>query len=199
VDTKPEVKNAHEVMDSDPTKALAMIDRILAESPEDPQAHYVRGQILLKLQRPKDALAPLERAYTAVVENGFFVPGAHRLFAYALAELGQYQRAIEVLDGCLAVYPDEINAWIDRANAKQELDDLTGALADLGEALTRSPDDKIALYNQACYLSLAGKHDAALDTLERLFVLEPSDRAVARDDDDLAALRDNPRFDKLTR
>ena len=196
--TKVEVLDADKLRKRDPHAALAIVDRVLADHPDDSQAHYLRGQILaFDLHRPADGLASLERAYDDVVRNSYFVPGAHRAFATCLAELGEHRRAIAVLDGCLATYPDELNAWIDRASAKQELGDIAGAIADLDEVLARSSDHTLALYNRACFLALAGKPDESLDTLQRLFVLEPTDRDAARDDDDFSALRDNPRFVEL--
>src|SRR5688572_32830014 len=99
LNVRPVVRTAHGLMNSDPQRALATIDEALAEEPNDPQAHYVRGLILaFHLDRPADGRVNLERAYKAVVENQYFVPGAHRAYATCLAALGDTVTARTVLD-----------------------------------------------------------------------------------------------------
>jgi quercetin dioxygenase-like cupin family protein len=68
------------------------------------------------------------------------------------------------------------------------------AMADeLEAALGEFPDNGGLLYSLACAESLAGRHDAALVHLRRALELRPSMQDWARQDDDLAAIRD--RFD----
>jgi hypothetical protein len=50
------------------------------------------------------------------------------------------------------------------------------------------------LYNLACYESLAGRYEAALDHLSRAVALDPELLVLAQTDVDLAALRDRPGF-----
>ena len=50
------------------------------------------------------------------------------------------------------------------------------------------------LYNLACAESRGGYHDAALDHLALAIEREPSFAALARDDADLDAIRDDDRF-----
>jgi len=45
------------------------------------------------------------------------------------------------------------------------------------------------LYNLACYESLAGRRDEAVASLGRAIELDPSFRALARDDSDFDAVR----------
>lgn len=54
------------------------------------------------------------------------------------------------------------------------------------------------LYNVACTESLLGRTDEALDHLRRAIQLMPEIARFARDDQDLAALRDQPGFAELT-
>ncbi len=194
----PAVLRAHSEMEKDPHHALALLDEVLADDPDDPQALFIRGQVLaFHLDRPAQARASLEAAYTAVVEEGYFVPGAHRLFAKCLVMLGERKQARQVLDGCLSVYPDELDAWVDRADISYSEGALTAALADIGQVLTRAPRHPLGLYNRACYLAVEGSSEAALDALEKAIAVTAEDRNCARDDDDFASLRKEPRFKKL--
>src|SRR5262249_39047762 len=54
-----------------------------------------------------------------------------------------------------------------------------------------------SLYNEACALSLDGKKDAALDTLQKALDAGFDQPDLFRTDDDLDAVRSDPRFDGL--
>lgn len=64
----------------------------------------------------------------------------------------------------------------------------------IGEGLELFPGDGGLLYGLACYESLTGDHEAALGHLREAAAVEPRVREWALDDDDLAAIRDDPRF-----
>jgi hypothetical protein len=70
----------------------------------------------------------------------------------------------------------------------------TTVLAIGGGFARASPTD-----NVACSESLLGRTDDALDHLRRAIQLMPEIARFARDDQDLAALRDEPGFAELTR
>jgi hypothetical protein len=54
-----------------------------------------------------------------------------------------------------------------------------------------------ALYNAACAWAIAGERGPALDALERSILAGYGDREKLESDDDLAAVRHEPRFDQL--
>lgn len=67
--------------------------------------------------------------------------------------------------------------------------------ADRAQALLADDPPYAALYyNTACFESRAGRTDAALTHLRRAVELSPPLTELARDDDDLAALRELPGF-----
>ena len=82
--------------------------------------------------------------------------------------------------------------------ARYEAGDYEGALAETDRALERFGDDSLLLYNRACYASLAGRRDEALDALRRTLELDPGQLEMARADSDFAPLRDDPEFVRLT-
>lgn len=88
------------------------------------------------------------------------------------------------------------------------------ALAELGHVYTRLgryadgleldrrlvrlvPDNPTVRYNLACSLCLLGRRDEALDALEAAVELGFHDAGHAESDDDLADLREDPRFRRL--
>jgi len=54
-------------------------------------------------------------------------------------------------------------------------------------------------YDLACYLSLMGEREDALKALERALHLDAGLKELAKKDDDLKSLRNDPRFEKLVR
>ena len=56
------------------------------------------------------------------------------------------------------------------------------------------PDGAGLIYNLACAEARLGEHDAALEHLARAIELSDQFAEYARGDDDLASIRDDPRF-----
>jgi hypothetical protein len=74
------------------------------------------------------------------------------------------------------------------------------ALGAVRAGLERAPDQPGLHYNYACFAALAGDTgDETFDHLQRSVELHPAFREQARRDDDLAAIRDDPRFDEALR
>jgi hypothetical protein len=91
-----------------------------------------------------------------------------------------------------AVY--EPSPWEDffAAEKHRAAGDYETYLAELQDAASRRPDHPATLYNLACAEALAGLEDDAVAHLRRAFELRQELADFARDDDDLAALRDRP-------
>ena len=64
----------------------------------------------------------------------------------------------------------------------------------LAEGVERHPNHSGMLYSLACYEALAGRHDDALDHLQQAVELDPKVAGWAEKDEDLASIRDDPRF-----
>jgi adenylate cyclase len=65
------------------------------------------------------------------------------------------------------------------------------------KALAMAPDDFSALYNAACFHSLAGEPEPALDLLERALAKGGGFPDWLRHDTDFDPLREHPRFQAL--
>jgi tetratricopeptide (TPR) repeat protein len=100
-----------------------------------------------------------------------------------------------------------------RASLSPATEGVDALCIDFGSALiiARKLDEAVALlelalgvrehaalhYNLACALTLLGDLDRALPAIARSFALNPGHRQFAADDDELAALRADPRFSSL--
>jgi tetratricopeptide (TPR) repeat protein len=88
--------------------------------------------------------------------------------------------------------PFRISTWeySRRALKQVEAGDRDGAVRIMAEVLAERPDDARALYDVACFESLAGRREDALEHLRRAFGRDPSLRELAVDDPDLDPIRD---------
>jgi hypothetical protein len=74
------------------------------------------------------------------------------------------------------------------------------ALAAVREGLDRAPENAGLHFNYACFAALAGESgDETFEHLRRSVELLPRFREQARTDDDLASVRDDPRFEEALR
>lgn len=67
----------------------------------------------------------------------------------------------------------------------------------LAAGIERFPDDPVLLYDLACYESMDGRGQDAVEHLRRAVELDGSLRDLARGDSDFASLRDDPEFKSL--
>jgi len=81
-----------------------------------------------------------------------------------------------------------------RAYRAQQEGRLEEAMALSHEGLAQFPESGPMLYNLACFEALAGLTEPALEHLLQAAERDPRVREWARGDDDLASLRDDPRF-----
>ena len=75
--------------------------------------------------------------------------------------------------------------------------DYEGAMAICREGLEAYPGNPFILYNVACLENLLGRPDDALATLATAVEGWPAYKELAREDDDFASLREDPRFTAL--
>lgn len=76
-------------------------------------------------------------------------------------------------------------------------EDYAGALAACTDALELHPGNALIFYNVACLENLLGNGEAALAALGEAIAAWPDFKQNAAEDDDLASLRDDLRFQKL--
>jgi len=79
-----------------------------------------------------------------------------------------------------------------------ERKDFEGGIELMLRGVERASDPSgVLLYQLACFESLAGKREAALEHLRAAIAADPSWRAEARADSDFDPLRDDPALQEL--
>ena len=88
--------------------------------------------------------------------------------------------------------PFRISGWeySRRAEARVKEGDREGAVRIMEKLLAERPNDPVVLYDVACFESLAGRRDAALEHLRIALERDPSLREYVADDPDLDPIRD---------
>ena len=107
------------------------------------------------------------------------------------------RRAVEIIEKNLEWNPDDARSFHLGAGSLIILGELDRARRWLRRALDLDPDDPILLYNMACNFATLGDVDEALDYLERAARHGTVSVDWMRNDEDLANLRDEPRYAAL--
>lgn len=120
---------------------------------------------------------------------------ARRALAFWFAR--EYAEAAAAYAEYTASHPDDETAWLRLGISQAHARRAGEAEQSLRRAVAAGADRPLDLYNVACGLALAGRAEAALDHLERAAAAGFGTRRILSEDDDLASLRDLPRFKAL--
>lgn len=115
----------------------------------------------------------------------------------AYVRLGQHQEALADLGELRTTDADP--EWLDLTEAwcRKRVQDLPGAIRCMEQLLARNPKSDIGHFNLGCYLALAGERERALEEVTIACGIDEEFRAIAREEPDLDALHDDPRFRAL--
>ncbi|WP_197446781.1 tetratricopeptide repeat protein [Tautonia plasticadhaerens] len=110
---------------------------------------------------------------------------------------GDYEEAAGTYRQVVRRQPDDGLAWVRLAYATHELGDYEAALP-LHERASGFPENRVAsLFKLGCALSRLGRVDAAIEAIEDAVEVGYRDRGRAEHEEDLALIRDDPRFRTL--
>jgi len=181
--------------------AEAAFEKAIELDPKNYEAWYLYGRAKVHEGELKRALKLFQRAsqvrpcdYQSVL-----------LQAQLYTSLGQDDRAIEVtrtgierVRAALELNPDDNRALNMGAFALVRLGEREEANRWMLASVRNAPMDSIIQYNAACFFSLAGEADRALDCLENcLFKVGSISRDWLENDSDLDNVRNHPRFAEI--
>ena len=111
-------------------QALERLDRYLVSSPQDAEARFTRGLVLVRLNRNDDAA----KAFSDLTRDFPQLPEPYNNLAVIYAQQGEYDKARRALEDALAMHPSY-------AVAHENLGDIYAALstAAYNRALTLDP------------------------------------------------------------
>lgn len=187
--------------------AIAVLDRALAQAPDDLEALHWRGHAFTGAEQHERARADLARAidlgaddawvhyahamalhhlgsleaavrgYTAALAIDGTFFKANEWRGFTLSRLGRHREALADLDAALRV--DAGNAWLSliRGKARAALLDIEGAELDLWRAADGDPQNSDAVAQLGYLLAATGPAGAGRAQLERALALDAARQA----------------------
>lgn len=147
----------------------------------------------LELGMPERALDVLE-----AVGSGKSAPvAANYLRGLALRDLQRYREAIEPLQQAAEEAPAHVGIRLALGWCFKRTEQLPRAIEVLQQARRAEPDNALVQYNLACYQSLAGHRNAALEMLARALEIDSGLRHLISDESDFDSLRGDPLFENI--
>ena len=180
--------------------AARSFERALQLNPELFEAHYYYARHCVA-QGNYGRAADLFRSAFELRPDDYTVPA---LAVTVLDRLGRHAEAetttrdtIVGLRHMLELDPQDARANYFLAGMLARVGEREAGLPHVEQALRLRPDDYSTLYNAACYYSLAGNIERAIDLLERACEHGSGSRDWFEHDGDLDPLRSHPRFAQL--
>jgi adenylate cyclase len=206
LDLAPDLAEAHVALGhvrsltGDNEGATRSFERALELNPELFEAHYYFARHCMAHGEFARAAELFSSAF-AVRPDDFTIPA---LAIPVLDRIGRHAEAEamarDTLDGLkhqVELNPDDPRAMTFLAGLYARVGQRQAGIPYVEAALRARPDDYSTLYNAACYYSLAGDVERALDVLEHACTLGGGSRDWIEHDSDLDALRDSTRFKTL--
>ncbi|HEU4406645.1 MAG TPA: tetratricopeptide repeat protein [Polyangiaceae bacterium] len=185
---------APEVDDGSDEPLRTLYDRALALAPTDVRLLRERAELRLEGGDLSGAITDYDAALRVAPDDVSLLVDR----GMVRSDAGDSTGAITDYTRALELEPRAVRALNNRAYERLQLGDTDAALNDVKAALALAPDDVLALCTLAEVHAARGDADAAIDALTRAAVVNPGDvRRYAAAADELAALRDDPRFRAL--
>jgi len=167
----------------------------------DPQlhaAHYQYARAAYMQGRMEKAAELFERAIAADPEDyrsSVLLISVYRKLGRPDKMKSTAARGVSLLEKHLEKHPNDADALALGTGALHQLGNEEKADLWAERAIEADPDNESIAYNIACYYSLAGKLDRAMDLIERCI----HSNSWIKEDSDLDSLRDMPRFKAFVR
>jgi tetratricopeptide (TPR) repeat protein len=154
----------------EPERALEDYERAIELDPTNGLAHLNRGAVLLKLKRPRDALAALDGALAHCTK----VAAVYMNRSLAYRRLGDLEAAEAELTTLVRLLPTEAEPLRRRAKVRRLGGQFRGAGADLNAALRLAPADPELWVERGNLEMGAGMFKAALTSALQARSLKPN-------------------------
>jgi adenylate cyclase len=181
-------------------EAQRAFERAIALDPRNFHAHYwfakywvVRGEHALAAKHYELAFEIQPDDYRPIVLS----IQEYQALNDKASEKSALRRAWQALERHLTLDPHDSYASDHAAGVLMLLGRRDEANRLLDRAIALRPDDYRTLYTAACTAALGGEYDRALDFLDRAVGTGRGDRVWLLNDNDLAPLREMPRFKQI--
>ena len=148
----------------------------------------------LELGMPQHALDTLDRLGGTKCFNSraFYLKGE------SLRQLDRYREAVGPLRRAAEIAPSNLHVWLALGWCYKRLGHIHRAIFAMEEAIVVEPNEAIAHYNLACYLSLSGEKAQAVVQLTEALLLDPDYREMVDDEPDFDPIRSDAQFRAIT-
>lgn len=149
----------------DPESARPLVDRLLAERPDDADALTLAGIVAQRTGRVEDALEAFRKARDSAPLD----PARHQNLGVALKNAGAFDEALESFARALDLRPGHAPTLANLGSCLIGTERHQEAL----EVLRGAPDNADALTNSGVALARLGRHGEAVETYRRSLELRP--------------------------
>jgi tetratricopeptide (TPR) repeat protein len=115
--------------------ALAAVDKMIGQSPEDANALILQGEIFREMGKPDEALKSFDEATKLAPQS----PGPYQNRGEIYREKGEYDKAIQEFTKVIERQPGDVLPLVHRAEAYMNSGKLNEALADADAVLEKQP------------------------------------------------------------
>jgi eukaryotic-like serine/threonine-protein kinase len=159
------------------------------------EVYAAQGRYRDSAETDEKALALGPNSYLA---SGNLAEAYRRTPEFAAKAPGMYRRAIASVDSALATNPKDAYAWACRSLFQARIGDLSEAQENIRKARSLAPSDARFIYDAALIQETAHHRDQALKEIADALRAGLSQTEIEREPD-LADLRRDPRFERLTK
>jgi tetratricopeptide (TPR) repeat protein len=149
--------------------AIDEIDAALKINARIADAHFNRGNVLKKLQRPDEALESYDEAAALNPDDPLILNSRGTV----LRELKQYADALADFDTVIGLKPDYAEAFNNRGNVHKDMGLYDAARADYDKAIALKPDNADAFNNRGNLHKELGELDQAVADYDKAIALKP--------------------------
>ena len=154
--------------------------------------HEAEGYLEIGMAR--NALEALNR----LGDSDGFDPHTQYLRGESLRMMERYEEAIAPLRRAAEIVPDDLHVWLALGWCYKRSGQIQLAIDALEKALTAEPaEESLVHYNLACYWSLAGNKEQALEHLGQALAIDPDYRQLIDTEADFDPIRRDPDFQAL--
>ncbi len=182
VESRPQLKGL---------EAIAVYKRVVENNPANVRIWHLLGNLYSDLGQYEEAIDCLKRA--TELDPGKFTYYYHLGLNLAISK--RYPEAILALEKTIELAPQHVLAHCSLAGCYRRIGNLTTAQKYIEMARPALTQEKA--YNRACFESIAGNNDEALELLHIALDTDKTPLEWLLRDPDLDFIRDDPRFQAL--
>ena len=149
----------------DAAKALALLQRLVADYPDDERGRFQLGGAYFGRQDYERAIAEYRRA-TEIAPG--FAP-AYNIVGYAYRTVGRYQEAEQAFRKYIGLIPNDPNPYDSYAELLMKMGRFDESIAQYRKALELNPEFAPSYIGIASNLMFQGRHDASRAEARKLY------------------------------